>query len=431
MGVFDIEKDDDKTINFVLLALNIVKEENKYKATLFCGQSDGKVNDSTIDFKEYREIPRWLWKNKVGWSHKSFVSFLDKDSKICFIWNNYKDIQKTAQMIGKTSCNEVLQNIDALLISSNKFYDTVYEALSEIDIKLLGQKQKVNSLKEENEDFVSIIETDDDFKFSVTKGGINRKYNVRDLYAKDKEEIENLPMVCTIYDKSCEVYGKTMKDLIQFFDNKTLLKQYHLGLYNACKEIVPNHIFLNKIKEDYKCGQLNMTAYIANNQDGEHLAMVCNQDGDLAPAKIKVQDAVVTHMYYDGKYHKVNGIELDSETAQYGKLWKFNQPFKLGLNMVETVRVVDIVHNMFEIVDGKGVAPSSVKDATLEKIESCTYTAAIPVFINDWGKRDFNVVGMSDRQKTVMPQQKVRKITKLKTVDKASVLSDSDMLDFE
>ena len=266
----------------------------------------------------------------------------------------------------------------------------------------------------------------------MKKKDINKNFDVHKLHSYEKKEIENLPVVCFLDDDKCNIYGKSTKNLIQFMENKPLFKQYCIGLYSNLKSIVPNYTFLNEIKEDYECGQLYMKAYVADGNDGEHLAMVCNQDGDLSSALIKVKDSKVTDIFFDGKFHKINEIDLDMETAQYGKLWRFKKPFTMGFNTIETVRVVDIAHNMFEIVGGKALAPSSVKEATLEEVERSVFTGDVPVIISDWGKRDFDVVGKADRQVSVMPKPKVKKLAKLK-VEKSENenLFDIDTLDLD
>lgn len=137
---------------------------------------------------------------------------------------------------------------------------------------------------------------------------------------------------------------------------------------------------------------LEMTAYVSSTAREEQLAMVRNQDGDIVPAWVRIKDDSVTHiMLDDGKYHKVEGIRLDTRVAKKGVVWEFPEPLRLGNVVSSRFRVVDIGHNMFEAVGATAYRPGEGDKGSKNYRPPVPYRADIPCFIHDWGKLRFRV----------------------------------------
>ena len=134
-----------------------------------------------------------------------------------------------------------------------------------------------------------------------------------------------------------------------------------------------------------------MKAFVSSTDGTQQLAMIRNQDGEIAPAWIRIRDDRVDEIQVNGVFRKVKGIELDTRHAKAGVIWKFKEPVRLSNVTATRFRVVDVGHNMFEALDCMANVPGKGEKGNKSYRPPVSYEADIPCFIHDWGTRQFTV----------------------------------------
>lgn len=135
----------------------------------------------------------------------------------------------------------------------------------------------------------------------------------------------------------------------------------------------------------------NKIAYVSRIAWDRALAMICDKNGNLETAWVKIQDNAVTEIEEKGVFVPVTDIKLDIETAKEGNVWEFTEPHVYFGGKALRFRVLDIGHNYFEAIGAIAYIPGRGIKGNKNYRPPKPYVADVPCFIYDWGKLDFIV----------------------------------------
>ena len=138
--------------------------------------------------------------------------------------------------------------------------------------------------------------------------------------------------------------------------------------------------------------RISRVAYVSRMVWDRALAMICDKNGNLEPAWIKIENNTVTEIEEKGKFISVSDIILDIETAKEGAVWEFSEPVSYFCGYGTRFRVLDIGHNYFEALGATAYIPGKGQKGSKNYVPPKPYIANIPCFIKDWGRREFFVV---------------------------------------